>query len=159
MESTPAVRQFRERQQRFHDRLEELRQQTEVLLEGLEQRMPTAADAARLTVLRGQREKLFQDYLARTGAFIEHLREVEKSNRRSNMPEKRAAAPRSNARIEQLSEELTTNLRLERVDEAMKELLDFLADADFFAANATTGRRRRLRTLQNAIGKVLGEAK
>jgi hypothetical protein len=46
-------------------------------------------------------------------------------------------------------------MRLQRVDSAIKELLDFLADADFFAANASTGRRRRLRSLQNAIEKAL----
>ena len=51
--------------------------------------------------------------------------------------------------------ELTRDLRLERVDNAIKELLDFLSDADFFAANASTGRKRRLRALQNAIEGAL----
>jgi len=59
------------------------------------------------------------------------------------------------ARIQELSEVLTLTLRLERVDKAIKELLDFLSDSEFFAANASTGRRRRLRTLQNAIDKAL----
>jgi hypothetical protein len=61
------------------------------------------------------------------------------------------------AEIEALSEELNTTLRLERADDAIKELLSFLADAGFYAANATTGRERRLRQLQNAIEKALAK--
>jgi hypothetical protein len=61
---------------------------------------------------------------------------------------------RDEARIQELSEQLTTDLRLKRIDNARKELLDFLSDAEFFAAYASTGRRRRLRSLQNAIDQA-----
>jgi hypothetical protein len=71
------------------------------------------------------------------------------------MSEKRTRAPRDDARLQKLSDDLTRDLRLERVDNAIKELLDFLSDADFFAANASTGRKRRLRALQNAIEAAL----
>jgi hypothetical protein len=67
----------------------------------------------------------------------------------SRQPRKRQAE------IEALSEELNTTLRLDRADDAVKELLAFLADEDFYAANATTARQRRLRQLQNAIAKAL----
>ena len=59
------------------------------------------------------------------------------------------------ADIESLSQELNTTLRVERVDEAIKELLAFIEDDAFFAANSPVGRRRRLRSLQNAIEKAL----
>ena len=96
-----------------------------------------------------------QDYLEQANAFVEYVVKLEESNRRPPVTEERPKAPRSQAEIEALSQELATNLRLERVDEAIKELLAFLSDADFFSANATTGRRRRLRALQNAIEKAL----
>src|SRR5262245_49864323 len=51
--------------------------------------------------------------------------------------------------IETISSELNTSLRLSRVDGAIKELLAFLEDDEFYAANATTARKRRLRSLQN----------
>lgn len=60
------------------------------------------------------------------------------------------------AEVEAISEELNTTLRLGRADEAIKELLAFVEDGDFFARNASTGRRRRLRSLQNALAKALG---
>ena len=71
------------------------------------------------------------------------------------MSEKSTRAPRDDARIQKLSEDLTRDLRLQRVDGAIKELLDFLSDAEFFAANASTGRKRKLRALGNAIEKAL----
>ena len=156
MESDPALRQFKQRQERFHQRLDEIRQETDAILESLEQRPPTVTDAAHLERLRDKREKLFADHLEKTTAFSQYLRQVQETNRRSKMVEKRTTPPRrSQAKIEALSEELTTKLRLERVDDAIKELLDFLADPDFFPPNATTGRKRKLRTLQNAIDKAL----
>jgi len=98
---------------------------------------------------------LFRDNLEQAGIFIEYLRKLKESNRRSDMAEKRSPPQRSQAQIQELSEQLNTKLHLDRVDNAIKELLDFLADAEFFATNSPTGRRRRLRTLQNAIEKAL----
>lgn len=155
MEAEPVLREYLEGQRRFYERLEEIRIRTGSILAGLEQRLPSVADTEQLDAMRGEREKLFQDHQLQAGALIEHLRKLEQSNRRSAVAEKRTRPQRSQAQIEKLSEELTTKLRLERVDDAMKELLDFLADAEFFAASATTGRRRRLRAVQNAIEKAL----
>jgi hypothetical protein len=59
------------------------------------------------------------------------------------------------AQIESISGDLNTSLRLSRIDAAIKELLAFMEDDEFYAANATTGRKRRLRSLQNAISKAL----
>ena len=117
--------------------------------------MPSEANAAQLDGLRHELERLFRDNLEQIGTFIEHLRNVKESNSRSKMAEKRSGPQRSQAQIQELSEQLNTNLRLDRIDKAIKELLDFLADAEFCAANSPTGRRRRLRTLQNAIEKAL----
>jgi hypothetical protein len=158
MEPDGVIQQFKEHRDRIHTRLEELRRQTDALLEELTQRSPTAADAAELERIRGRPKELLQDYFVETSALIEHVARVIESNRRSEMAEKseRPARPaRNQAQIQKLSEELTTQLRMERVDGAIKELLDFLADSEFFAANATTGRRRRLRSLQNGIEKAL----
>ena len=120
---------------------------------------PTAASVRRLDRLRAQFEEAAKAYLNRTAAFIDDVREhaerVEESNRRSAMSERRPKSARDEARIQKVSEELTRELRLQRIDGAIKELLEFLADEDFFAANVSTGRRRRLRALQNAIDKAL----
>ena len=155
MEADQVFRRYRDRQGRFHDRLEEIRARTNSILEGLEHQMPSEANAAQLESLRHELERLFRDNLEQIGTFIEHLRNVKESNRRSKMAEKRSGPQRSQAQIQELSQELNTNLRLDRIDKAIKELLDFLADAEFSAANSPTGRRRRLRTLQNAIEKAL----
>jgi hypothetical protein len=100
-----------------------------------------------------------EDYLQQNAALLdytrEQLRKIEEANRRTTMADKRSQTARNDARILEVSEELTTKLRLERVDGAIKELLDFLSDTDFFAANASQGRRRRLKTLSNAIEKAL----
>jgi hypothetical protein len=158
LESDPALRQFKQRQERFHQRLNEIRQESDAVLAALEERPPTVTDAAHLERLRDKREKLFTDYLEQTASFSQYLRQVQATNRRTKMVEKRSAPPRrSQAKIEELSQELTTKLRLERVDEAIKELLDFLADPDFFPPNATSGRKRKLRTLQNAIDQALAQ--
>jgi hypothetical protein len=155
MEADKVFRQYRDRQGRFHARIEEIRARTNSILEGLEHQMPSEAIAAQLDGLRRELERLFRDNLEQAGTFIEHLRNVKESNRRSQVAEKRSAPQQSQSQIKELSEELNTNLRLDRIDKATKELLDFLADAEFFAANSPTGRRRRLRTLQNAIEKSL----
>jgi hypothetical protein len=155
MESDKAFRQFKQRRERIFKRLEEGRRQTDAFLEELEHRTPTAADAARFERLRGQPRELLQDYTDVAGAFLEYIAGIIESNRRSEMTEQSARTPRNQAQIQQLSEDLTTKMRLERVDEAIKELLAFLVDTDFFAVNATTGRRRRLRALQNTIENAL----
>jgi hypothetical protein len=155
MESGRTLRRYKERLARINERLTEIRSKTEALLESLEQGLPTAADVARLKSLQSARQRLFQEYLEGTDAFIQYIIELEESNRRSAMTTKRPRSSRSQAKIEELSQELTTNLRLQRVDEAIKELLSFLADTDFFGQNATTARRRRLRTLQRALEQAL----
>ena len=155
METDQQFRDYRKHQDRFHKRLDEIRAQTDILLKEVES-SPTAANIERLHDARGELDRLFQDSLKQIGSLIDYVRKIEESNRRkAAMVEKRSSVPRNQAQIQKLSEELTTNLRLERVDGAIKKLLDFLGDADFFAANASTGRRRRLRTLQNAIENAL----
>jgi hypothetical protein len=155
MESGRTLRRYKERLARIDERLTEIRSKTEALLESLELGLPTAADVARLKSLRSARQRLFQEYLEGTDAFIQYVIELEESNRRSAMTTERPRSSRSQAKIEELSQELTANLRLQRVDEAIKELLSFLADTDFFGQNATTARRRRLRTLQRALEQTL----
>jgi len=159
MESDPDFRRYRERHKRFSKRVEEMRVQTDSILEGLEQGGPSTANAARLDGLRRERARLFQDYLDQAGTFIEYLRRLEETKRRSDMAEKRtrSRSPRNEAQIQELSQELATKLRLARIDDAIKELLEFLADGDFFTANVTTGRRRRLRTLQSSLEKALAK--
>jgi hypothetical protein len=157
MESDEVFREYRERQRRLQERMEEVRVQTDAILEAMAQEVPAVASATALDALRREGERLAQEYMARTGSFIEYLRELEKARREAEVAEKPSRPPRSQANIEQLSKELSTNLRLERVDDAIKELLDFLADAEFFAANASTGRKRRLRSLQNALEKALAK--
>jgi hypothetical protein len=120
---------------------------------------PTADSVRQLDRLLVELQRSVKDYLAQNAALLdyvrEHVRKIEEANQKASMAEKRSTPPRNDAQIQELSEMLATELRLERVDSAIKELLDFLSDADFFAANATTGRRRRLRALQNAIDKAL----
>ena len=155
MEPDPVVRHYRDSEARFHKRLAVIRAQIDSLLEAV----PSEAGAAQLTSLRRELEGLYRDNLEQTGGVIGHLRKLEESKRRSEMAEKRSSPQRSRersqAQVQELSEQLNTKLRLDRVDAAIKELLDFLADSEFFAANASTGRRRRLRALQNTIGKAL----
>jgi hypothetical protein len=155
MESDSAFRRYRERSERLDKRLAEINSQTNAILKSLGQSAPNASAVARLQVLRDRRAQLFRDYLEHADAFTAYLIEQEATNRRSVMTAKRPKAPRSQAQIEKVSAELTTNLRLERVDDAIKELLAFLEDTDFFSQNAPAGRRRRLRTLQGAIEKAL----
>jgi hypothetical protein len=118
-----------------------------------------AASVRQLDRLRAQFEQAVSAYLNQNAAFLGHVREqaqrIEETNRRTAMSEQGSRPPRSEARIQELSDELTRDLRLQRIDGAIKELLDFLSDEDFFTANASTGRRRRLRALQNAIDKAL----
>ena len=158
-----AFREYIDAQRRFHERLNELRLQTESVLASLEEGNASTADVALLDGLVSERRRLFEEYQAQAGILVQQVRKLEQDARKaeqeskkSKMPEKRTQTPRSQADIAKLSEELTTKLRTDRIDEAMKELMAFLADDEFYAANATTGRKRRLRTLQNAIEKALG---
>ena len=154
--------EYIEAQRRFHERLNELGAQTESVLASIEAGMASTSDVAMLDGLVSERRKLFEEYQAQAGVLVQQVRKLEQEARKAEqeskktkMAEKRTPTPRSQADIAKLSEELTTKLRTDRIDEAMKELLAFLADADFFAANATVGRKRRLRSLQNAIEKAL----
>jgi hypothetical protein len=121
----------------------------------------TAASVRQLDRLRAQFDQAVSAYLDQNAAFLGYVREqaqmIEETNRRAAMSERRSRPPRSEARIQELSDELSRDLRLQRIDGAIKELLDFLSDEDLFSANASTGRRRRLRALQNAIDKAPAE--
>jgi len=155
LETDPVVRRYRDSEARFHERLAAIRAEIDSLLGAV----PSEEGAAQLSGIKRELEGLFRDNLEQTSGVIGHLRKLEESKRRSEMAEKRSSPQRnrerSQAQVQELSEQLNTKLRLDRVDAAMKELLDFLADAEFFAANASTGRRRRLRALQNTIEKSL----
>jgi len=157
MESDEVFRRYRERRKRLQEQLDRIRVEMDSILAAMEREMPAAASAAALEGLRREGERLSQEYLEQTGSFIQYLLKLEEARREAEVAEKPSRPSRSQAEIQQLSEELSTNLRLERVDDAIKELLDYLADAEFFAANAPTGRRRRLRSLQNAIEKALAK--
>jgi hypothetical protein len=122
--------------------------------------LPADTSLVQLDRLRSQLTDNVQAYLDEQAAFSDYVRErmrmIEEATAQAAMSEKPAKSKARDAeRIQKLSEELTRDLRLQRVDAAIKELLDFLSDAEFFAAQATTGRRRKLRTLQNAIEKAL----
>ena len=159
MDTDPQVRKRKERLKRVLQKLEALLSQTDSTLDAMTSGTPGAGDIRELDRLRGQLAESVKDYLDQNGAFLDYVREqarkIEDANKKAAMSEKRSRPARDDARIQKLSDDLTRDLRLERVDNAIKELLDFLSDADFFAANASTGRRRRLRALQNAIESVL----
>jgi hypothetical protein len=155
MNADPELRRYKSRRDRLYRRLTANGSQIDALLASLQENLPTSSDAVRLEALGKERATLLQDYLEQAATITEYIVRLQDENRRSKMTTQRTKAPRSQAKIEELSQELTTNLRLERVDDAIKALLDFLADSEFFTANATTGRRRKLRTLQNALAKAL----
>jgi hypothetical protein len=129
--------------------------ETEAILDRLASEPPTVTSAARLEELRRELESLIQDNLGQVRTFVRYMSRVQEESRRAAMAENRSRPERNRAEVQQLSDQLSTELRLERVDGAIKELLGFLADAPFFTANASTGRRRRLRTLQKAIEDAL----
>jgi phage shock protein A len=159
LEEDPGFRRQRERLRRIHRQLEAVLGEADSALDAVAADDSSASSIGRLNRLRANLDKLVQDYLVQHTTFLdyvhEHARKIEETNRRAAMANRGRTPERNQARIEQLSKDLTRDLRLERIDAAMKELLEFLADADFFAAHASTGRRRRLRTLQNAIDKAL----
>jgi hypothetical protein len=155
------VKSYRDNQQALDERLTALRTQTEALLGELEGRPPGTTDAEQLSRLFRERDRVLQEQRELESAFVKQLRELEEANRRAAaMAEKpapkRASTPRSQEKIEKLSGELSTNLRLDRVDNAIKELMSFLADTDFFAANVPVGRKRRLKALETALQGALG---
>ena len=139
--------------------MEALLGNTATSLEELASQPPTPASVRQLDRLQARFEEAVKAYLGQTTALLDYVREsvrqIDESNRRTAMSEQRKKPARDEARIQALSEELTRDLRLQRVDGAIKELLEFLTDDEFFAANASTGRKRRLRTLQNAIDNAL----
>jgi hypothetical protein len=141
--------------------MEALLGQTATALDALTSQSPTPATVRQLDRLRARLEEAVETYMSRNTGLLDSMREqarrIEEESRRAAMAEKRSRPAKDEARIQELSEELTKNLRLERIDAAIKELLDFLSDDEFYAANASTGRRRRLRTLQNAIEKALAK--
>jgi hypothetical protein len=149
--------------QEHRERLRQLLRKVGALLDeadsALETTAPTGESLGRLERFRVELEGLVQDYSRQNAVFLDGLRErmrkIEEADLKRAMTEQPTRQPRNQARIQELSEELSRELRLERVDAAIKELLDFLSDAEFFAANASTGRKRRLRSLQTAIEKAL----
>jgi len=159
VETDPEVRKRKERLKRVLQKLEALLSQTDSTLDAVTAGTPAAGDIRELDRLRGQLAESVKDYLDQNGDFLDYIREqarkIEDANRKAAMSEQRSRPARDDARLQKLSDDLTRDLRLERVDNAIKELLDFLSDPDFFAANASTGRRRRLRALQNAIEGAL----
>ena len=159
MEEDPGFRKRRERLRLLLHKIESLLGETDNALDVVASEAPTRSGIGQIDRLRGQLELTVRDYLDQNTAFLEYLREqaskIQEANRKAAMAEKGPRPARNQAGIKELSDQLMTDLRLERVDNAIKELLDFLADGDFFAANASTGRRRRLRSLQNAIEKAL----
>ena len=144
----------------FRQALAELRARFAGTLESVESQPPTVAEVASLAGLGADLGRLADAYLDQLNTFADRKRRIEEeASVKRVMAEKRSTSPRDEVQIQKLSQELTTGLRLERVDAAIKELLDFLDDTDFFTENASTGRRRRLRTLQNAIEKALQKQK
>jgi hypothetical protein len=155
MEEDARLREHIEAQRRSQERMEALRVQIDALIATLTEGTAHASDAEALAELLAERERVAKEQREQGSAFVRYVREIEEAKRRSAMAERRPPTPRSQERIERISEELTTKLRLDRVDDAIKELLAFLADAEFFAANIPTGRRRRLKSLQTAIESAL----
>jgi predicted membrane chloride channel (bestrophin family) len=159
MEGDAEFREQRESQNLLLEHLLTLLNETNEALNHSVEETPTAARLDELERLRGQLQEAFRSYLDQNAAFIRELRDqadrIEEAKQKAAMAKKEPRAERDQAKIQELSEQLATDLRLERVDNAIKELLDFLSDAEFFTANASTGRRRRLRSLQNAIEKAL----
>ena len=159
MEDDREVQRRRESLKRVLQSLEGL---LEVAGDALDQAgaAPSGDSLEQLERLRSLLTDNVQVYLDGQAAFSDHVRErmrkIEEATAEAAMSEKPAKSRTRDAeRIQKLSEELTRDLRLQRVDSAIKELMDFLSDAEFFAANATTGRRRKLRMLQNTIEKAL----
>src|SRR5688572_9880567 len=128
MESDQVFRRFKERQARFYEQLERLRRQSDSIIDSLQSRGPSAVPAQQLVGLSGEQERLLQEYAGHVSTFAEHLIKVQESEREAEVTQKRPAAPSNQAQIDKLSAQLTTELRLERVDDAIKELLAFLAD-------------------------------
>jgi len=159
--SGPDFRKQRDALRRSLREMEGLLGQTATALDALTSQPPTPATVRQLDRLRARLEESVENYLNRSTGLLDSMREqarrIEEERRRAAMAEKRSRPARDQARIQELSEELTTNLRLERIDAAIKELLDFLSDEEFYAANASTGRRRRMRSLQNALEKALAK--
>jgi hypothetical protein len=155
----PGLRQHSERLRRLLRRLSALLDETDSALEAAASEAPTAGGLRRLDRLRGELAESVEGFLEQNTAFLDYTREqvrkIEESKRQTAMPKQRTTPARDHAQIQALSEQLALELRLERVDRAIKEVLDFLSDTEFFAANASVGRRRRLRALQNAIEKAL----
>ena len=141
--------------------MEALLGQTATALDALTSQPPTETTLRQLDRLRARLEEAVENYMNRNTSLLDSMREqarrIEEESRRAAMSEKRSRPATDQDRIQELSEELTKNLRLERIDAAIKELLDFLSDDEFYAVNAFTGRRRRLRTLQNALEKALAK--
>jgi hypothetical protein len=157
--SNPDFRKQRDGLTRALRDMEALLGQTATALDALTSQSPTPATVRQLDRLRARLEEAVETYMSRNTGLLDSMREqarrIEEESRRAAMAEKRSRPAKDEGRIQELSEELTKNLRLERIDAAIKELLDFLSDDEFYAANASTGRRRRLRTLQNALEKAL----
>lgn len=152
------VRKRREGLRRVLQKLQALLEKSDSEVDALTSG-PSDKRLAELERLRVEVAGSAKEYLDQQEALSEYVREklrmIEEAKAAAAMSEQSSKAPRDEARIQKLSEDLTRDLRLQRVDGAIKELMDFLSDAEFFAANASTGRKRKLRGLQNAIEKAL----
>ncbi|HEX5368090.1 MAG TPA: hypothetical protein VFY10_01605 [Dehalococcoidia bacterium] len=159
MEDDFGFQSRRERLRRALRKIDALLVETNSALDVIASDALRGTKARHLDDLRGQLESELNDYFDESSAFLEYARErqhkIEEAKEKAAMAEKRKRPARDQERIQEVSDQLTRDLRLGRVDEAIKELLSFLSDTDFLAASASTGRRRRLRTLQNAIDKAL----
>ena len=159
VEAEAEVQKRRVGLRRVLQKLQALLNESESAVDAMATGTPSDKRLAELERLREEVAGSAEEYLEQQASFSEYVREqlrmIEEAKAAAAMSEKRTRAPRDDARIQKLSEDLTRDLRLQRVDGAIKELLDFLSDAEFFAANASVGRRRKLRSLQNAIEKAL----
>jgi hypothetical protein len=159
MDADAEVRRRREGLSRVLRKLQALLDESEREFDALTSGEPSEKRLAELERLRVDVAGSAKEYLDEQEAYSEYVREqlrkIEEARAAATMPEKSSKAPRDEARIQQMSEDLMRDLRLQRVDAAIKELMDFLSDAEFFAANASTGRKRKLRALGNAIEKAL----
>jgi len=72
METDPLFRRYRERQDRFHKRLEDVRAETDSILDSLGQQMPTSAQTSRLESLRAELERLLYENVNQAGSFSCH---------------------------------------------------------------------------------------
>ena len=137
----------------FREMLASLRAEFSAISQRVESAAPSVEEVSSLAKIGIELDRVSSAYGDQLKVFAEQKRRIEEAEQKL-MAQKKPVA-RDDDKIQKLSEELTTGLRLQRVDAAIKELLDFLADTEFFPPNASIGRKRKLRTLQTAIEQAL----